>query len=692
MVFTNNIFIFITIKERVMKNYILIISILTLTVVFLVIYLNGFVKHLYFDNGIDDFSDVYSILANASSVFAYENFENAKASEDTNEDKDIKTEYEKRLESRRIDFYEKQNPAIATKMEESLAVQTEYYNNGAYDRYSTINDPISDEYLPYTVTNYKDMPSAISNNNINEYTIINVYKNTLDRQPTDEELKKHLQDFYENDMDEDILKLRIYNSTEYKIITNMQSNGIKPELISNISKGQLKEKIKKFYMVQHNTELLNTKLLDILIKCYVHLQFNDYLFRAMLMHDNYMVFENRLRDAYILSDEKILEIFNRSFILYELRLIANELKRQDMIKRKALATPVSLYQNGLSELSSSNVNMGASRQITDIVKNSDNVFNINIMVNDKNDKANKRRATSTVPYSRNRPRSRPPPNNNRQGSSNGIPLNSNRADEMRALYNRMPNRDNIGGLAQDLANKTNGVNAVIGELGSATGGTVGVGTLGASGGTSGGASATGGATGGSTGGASASASGSASGSGSGTGGASATGSASGSASGSGNATGGASGSGNAGASGGASGNAGASASGNAGGNACATGSGNAGGNAGGNYDEEYKKYDEQYGDYQNEDEYYVEDDTNQPAEGQFPNRVYDPIDYKYHYRGEQAQRPNVCSYGTKQVVQPVFLNSSVLFQGTDLKEAAENTQVGSIMPKFQYYEYEDITE
>ena len=71
-------------------------------------------------------------------------------------------------------------------------------------------------------------------------------------------------------------------------------------------------------------------------------------------------------------------------------------------------------------------------------------------------------------------------------------------------------------------------------------------------------------------------------------------------------------------------------------------------------------------------------------------RVYNPIDYKQNYRGDMRYRPSVCSYGTKQVVQPVFLNSSTLFQGTDLKEAAENTQVGSIMPKFEYYEYEDI--
>jgi hypothetical protein len=80
----------------------------------------------------------------------------------------------------------------------------------------------------------------------------------------------------------------------------------------------------------------------------------------------------------------------------------------------------------------------------------------------------------------------------------------------------------------------------------------------------------------------------------------------------------------------------------------------------------------------------------QKQKRQSPNRIYNPIDYKQNYRGDMRYRPSVCSYGTKQIVQPIFVNSSTLFQGTDLKEATENTQVGSIMPKFKYYEYEDI--
>jgi len=69
-----------------------------------------------------------------------------------------------------------------------------------------------------------------------------------------------------------------------------------------------------------------------------------------------------------------------------------------------------------------------------------------------------------------------------------------------------------------------------------------------------------------------------------------------------------------------------------------------------------------------------------------PDRIYDPINYKQQYRGDSAYRPNVCSYGSKQIVNPIYLSA----EGTDLREAIENTQVGSIMPKFAYREYEDV--
>ena len=72
-------------------------------------------------------------------------------------------------------------------------------------------------------------------------------------------------------------------------------------------------------------------------------------------------------------------------------------------------------------------------------------------------------------------------------------------------------------------------------------------------------------------------------------------------------------------------------------------------------------------------------------------RIYNPIDYKRHNRGGINSKPEVCLSDKTKIIQPEFSSSSPDFEGTDLKDAIENTQVGSIMPKFVYYEYEDIT-
>ena len=548
-----------------MKNYILIISILTIVIVFIAIYLSDYIKNIYFNNSILDFKDAFSIISKY-----HEKYENKS---------ELISKYEELLNSRKVNFFDTTNTNFASAQELSLNTETEKFKKRMYDMYETINDPISDEFLPYTTKNYKEDPIAISNNNINEYTIINVYKNILDRQPTDKELNKNLQDFYENDINEDILKLRIYNSSEYKIITNMQSNDIKPELITNISKGQLKEKIKQYYKDEHNTELVNTILLDILIKCYIHLQFNDYLFKAMLMHDKYIQFENNLRDEYILNDEKILDIFNKNFILYELRLIANELKRQDILKRKAYTIPVSLYKNGQSELNSSNINIDTEKHISDIVKDGNSVFNVNIMMSDNNEK-------TCTPYLRDNTCS----TLNDQCDSDSI--NQTYYPDDQQTYNYNPqnniNTSNISFNNPPIYNNTLFVSNTS---------NVSLNTLNTS---------------------------------------------------------------------------------NISYNNIIQGAIN---------NRLYNQYNGQNVIHQQQQSSYQ---CNQKPQCNQIRRIYNPIEYKQQYRGDMRYRPNVCSYGTKQIVQPVFLNSPILFHGTDLKEAAENTQVGSIMPKFNYYEYEDI--
>ena len=72
-------------------------------------------------------------------------------------------------------------------------------------------------------------------------------------------------------------------------------------------------------------------------------------------------------------------------------------------------------------------------------------------------------------------------------------------------------------------------------------------------------------------------------------------------------------------------------------------------------------------------------------------RIYNPIEYKQKsYIGDARYRPPICtSLGQKTLEQPIYMSSSIT-KGEDLNKAFEETQVGSIMPKFIYKEYQDV--
>jgi len=387
-------------------------------------------------------------------------------------------------ENFQCDYHIDNSLEMATKDEVNLNTQMIKYKNGLNDAYEKITDPINDVYLPYTESSFEDA-EINTQNKLNEYVIIDVYKNLLGRQPKHDELNKLLQEFHENDINEETLKMRIYNSTEYKMIVKMQSNDVDAGLISTSSSEDLIDRLKRIYKELKKSDP-EIKMLLPLKDCYIHLQFNDYLFMAMLVHNNFGKFETEILDMAMLSREKMLELFDKYFLLSDLRLVANEFKKQEMLKRKGKAIPRSFEIDKGALINSSNMNIGADKQLAQIVKDGNNVFNINIMLSDD--------MMKSKAYS---------------------------DDDNKKIYNKH------GDTCE---------------------------------------------------------------------------------------------------------------------NVC-------------------------------------------PAKKQ---RIYDPIKYQQQYRGDMRYRPNVCSYGTKQIVQPVFVNSSTLFRGTDLKEASENTQVGSIMPKFEYREYEEI--
>ena len=252
------------------------------------------------------------------------------------------------------------------------------------------------------------------------------------------------------------------------------------------------------------------------------------------MHDNYGKFEQDVTKEYVMTNRKLLEIFQDNFILHELRLIANELKRRDIIKRKALQTPVALYTKDAADGTNGN-EMNSAKHISDIMKDSDNIFNINITLNDKD-------TSQSKPY-----------------STSAKCTNKDHCEEIKQEFEEIKNEQISQELqdmdieGEDSAQKTGEqvYNSATGEMNDY------------------------------------------------------------------------------------------------------------------NYVLRSKRF----------------------IDG---NRIYNPLIYKQQYRGKKSNYiPNICSYGTKQVVKPVIIGSSNAL-GTELSEASHYSQVGSIMPKFEYREYEEV--
>lgn len=470
------------------------------------------------------------------------------------------------------------------------------YRQSNDNSYKSILDPIDDNYLPSVsqTNNFNNDPKYMSEKTINQFVIIDIYKNILGRQPKPKEIIVNLQEFYEKNSDEEKLKLKLYNSTEYKMIVKMQSNDIDPTLVSKISEKNIIDMLKTIYK-NHFNKMPHNKMTIPLKQCYIHLQFNDYLFKAMLMHDNYPNFERDILREYIINDEKLLEIFDNNFVLYELRLIANELKRRDMLKREALSTPVALTtdaaKNNPESSNSADTNLNAQKNIADIMKNSEPVFNINITLQDKN---------VSAPYG-----------TLGTDSTDGIKVGAtittnnsldprNKSNTMKAFNPADPTVDlnipNSRGVSSTTSNilTSNSSNYSINNANNANNANMikGVNTR--------------------------------------------------------------------------------------------IGVGNGVGDT--NIKAPVYSTDDLYDNTGNSRVVEYVDSYGEKHTQIMPDRIYEPINYKQQYRGDSAYRPNVCSYGTKQIVNPIYLSAD----GTDLREAIENTQVGSIMPKFAYREYEDV--
>lgn len=198
----------------------------------------------------------------------------------------------------------------------SILIYLFIYDNKTKEHFTeeqNIEIPVKDAYLP----------DQIDDKYLNiDYNIIKLYKEYLDRSPDSTELKKARY------ISQDDLKMHLLNSPEYDHMIHMQNNEATDNLESAISKKDLFNKISRIYKKELGKEI-HKKLFLPLRDIYIYLQFNDYLFIALLTHNKYIDFENDIKNSSMMTKQKLLELFDKYFDLLDLKYSAN-----DIIKHK----------------------------------------------------------------------------------------------------------------------------------------------------------------------------------------------------------------------------------------------------------------------------------------------------------------------------------------------------------------------
>lgn len=251
----------------------------------------------------------------------------------------------------------------------------------------SIDDPVSDAYLPYS-RNVFNTPVKTPEQANYEYMVITMFKNVLDRNPTASEIQKYASMLSEGDLDEGLFRLNLLNTVEYRRNIALQSNGVSSDMEYSYAKEDLISYISKLYFMELDKEAPKQMLLP-LRDMYVFLQSNEYLFRALLIHDKYVLFEKDVISTRLLTKANLSEMFSKYYILYDLKLMANDIKRSDIFKRSGktdqstLQPPVipvvsvSVATNPMTVDNASSNQDITNKMFSKILEDSDNVFNLN---------------------------------------------------------------------------------------------------------------------------------------------------------------------------------------------------------------------------------------------------------------------------------------------------------------------------
>lgn len=155
-----------------------------------------------------------------------------------------------------------------------------------------------------------------------EIDIIRIYAKVLQRQPTAQELS----DALTKKLTLDDLEGRLMDTDEYLRIIKVQSNSLTPELDRIIHEKKQLAYLADVYFAERTANIpasLLMPLRDILI----YLEYEEAAFRLFLQDAKYPDFEKKLLNAFQLSKEKTLQMFDDMFNKKDLLARAKDMKQ-----------------------------------------------------------------------------------------------------------------------------------------------------------------------------------------------------------------------------------------------------------------------------------------------------------------------------------------------------------------------------
>jgi len=145
-----------------------------------------------------------------------------------------------------------------------------------------------------------------------EEQIIRLYVDTLNRQPTGQELIEYERKISKKQMTLDGLRQKLIDSEEYERHMKTQTNALAPELNRMLSDKLLIEKIAVIYK-EEKRRTVPPKLVLPYKDIYIHLDYNEYTFRAFLRSSEFDEFEQDLLRMENMSKEDVIRAFDKKF-------------------------------------------------------------------------------------------------------------------------------------------------------------------------------------------------------------------------------------------------------------------------------------------------------------------------------------------------------------------------------------------